>query len=597
MASLHPPLRDRVLVSSNCWNRDSHPREIHPRLSERPSKYKTWSAESMQKAMVAVIEGGVSVRQAAKMYDVPKSTLGDRKSGRVLPGSRSGPPSYLSIEEEKELVVFLCRSAAIGYGRTRNEVIAIIERLLSSRGIERKVSSGWWESFVKRNPQIVLRSPASLSMVRAAASDRGSLDKYFDILEDTLEENGLTDSPLQVFNMDETGLALDPKSMKTIQVKGCKNPQNVTSGTKQQITIVGCVRADGQALPPMVIWNRKKLPPELASIEVPGTIYGLSSKGWIDQEIFYLWFKKLFLRYAPTIRPLLLLLDGHSSHYCPEAIRYAAEQQVIIFTFPPNTTHLTQPLDKGMFGPLKIAWREAVHDFLTKNPGMIISKYNFSQVFSEAWLKSMTPKNVIAGFQTTGVYPPNRDAIKLPGDSDETSSLCQNTGISYIPLYTPVKRRISEHVATSPNFSQGELLEFELQFEARQDCENPRYKLWLQKYHPELPLLDESPLPYSYQPAKPHSTLSDCLTLPDHPYLQPRAQLYSDRVLTSAENLRRLQEKEMQKEEKARIKEERAKQREAKRHQKVQSKRLKSKLCMCQILSASLTVIVYLYRS
>ena len=114
----------------------------------------------MHKAMVAVVEGGVSVRQAAKMYDVPRSTLGYRKSGRVLPGSRSGPPSYLSIEEEKELVVFLCRSAAIWYGSTRCEVIAIIERLLSSCGIEWKVSSGWWESFVKRNPQIVLHSPA-----------------------------------------------------------------------------------------------------------------------------------------------------------------------------------------------------------------------------------------------------------------------------------------------------------------------------------------------------------------------------------------------------------------------------------------------------
>ena len=72
------------------------------------------------------------------------------------------------------------------------------------------MSSGWWESFVKRNPQIVLHSPASLSTVRATASDRESLEKYFDILEDIIEENDLTDSPLQVFNMDETGLALDP---------------------------------------------------------------------------------------------------------------------------------------------------------------------------------------------------------------------------------------------------------------------------------------------------------------------------------------------------------------------------------------------------
>lgn len=118
-----------------------------------------------------------------------------------------------------------------------------------------------------------------LSNVRAMASDRDSLDKYFDILEDTMEENCLVGSPFQIFNMDETVLALDPKPLKTVNPKGSKHPSTITCGTKQQITIVGCVRADGQSMPPMVIWNRKKLPIELSNDEVPGTIYGLSEKG------------------------------------------------------------------------------------------------------------------------------------------------------------------------------------------------------------------------------------------------------------------------------------------------------------------------------
>lgn len=72
----------------------------------------------------------------------------------------------------------------------------------------------------------------------------------------------------------------------------------------------------------------------------------------------------------------------------------------------------------------------------------------------------MTPINVLAGFRTTGVYPLNRDAIKLPGDG-VVSSLCQKTGMLYIPLYTLIKRRISEVSVTSPSFTQSELLEFE----------------------------------------------------------------------------------------------------------------------------------------
>lgn len=48
------------------------------------------------------------------------------------------------------------------------------------------------------------------------------------------------------------------------------------------------------------------------------------------------------------------MLDGHSSHYCPSTIRRrASENEVILLALPPNTTHLTQSLDKGIYGPLK----------------------------------------------------------------------------------------------------------------------------------------------------------------------------------------------------------------------------------------------------
>ena len=60
-----------------------------------------------------------------------------------------------------------------------------------------------------------------------------------------------------------------------------------------------------------------------------------------------------FLKHAVPSRPLLLLLDGHSSHYNPEAVRVAKENDVILFTLVPHTTHEMQPLDKAVFGPLK----------------------------------------------------------------------------------------------------------------------------------------------------------------------------------------------------------------------------------------------------
>ena len=64
---------------------------------------------------------------------------------------------------------------------------------------------------------------------------------------------------------------------------------------------------------------------------MPGHIYGMSSQGWIDHELFADWLLKLFIKNIPQTHPVLLLLDGHSSHYTPEAIKIAAENDIGLF--------------------------------------------------------------------------------------------------------------------------------------------------------------------------------------------------------------------------------------------------------------------------
>jgi len=54
---------------------------------DRPSTYKNWIEENMEKAFRAVVTHNSSIRRAAFDYSVPKSTLGDRVHGRVQPGS------------------------------------------------------------------------------------------------------------------------------------------------------------------------------------------------------------------------------------------------------------------------------------------------------------------------------------------------------------------------------------------------------------------------------------------------------------------------------------------------------------------------------
>ena len=164
-------------------------------------------------------------------------------------------------------------------------------------------------------------------------------------MEDTLKANEIFNDASHIFNCDETGIPLSPASLKVIDRVGAKNPSYNSGNSKGQVTVLACTCANGYVIPPFVILDRKTLNPELTKGEVPGTLYGLSSNGWIDMELFSAWFFDHFLKYVPMFRPLLLLLDGHASHYCPEVIKMAAKEKVIIFTLPPNTTHLTQPLD------------------------------------------------------------------------------------------------------------------------------------------------------------------------------------------------------------------------------------------------------------
>jgi len=140
-------------------------------------------------------------------------------------------------------------------------------------------------------------------------------------------------------------------------------------------------------------------------------MYSCSDKGWIKTELFESWLSDHFLTNAISARPLMLILDGHSTHNQPDVIRYAREKDVIILCLPPHTTHETQPLDCAVFSPLKTQWQKVAHEFLQSNSGQIITKFNSNSLFAKAWIAAITPENLIDGFKTCGIYPFIHSAI------------------------------------------------------------------------------------------------------------------------------------------------------------------------------------------
>ena len=374
------------------------------------AKRKQWTELQMTAAMAAMDGSGKSINRIALEHGVPPLTLRDRLSGRVIHGTKPGPVPYLNVTEEEELEIYLVEASTMGYGKTRRQVKAIVGNVAKEKGMLRKshISDGWWRRFLERHPKLSLRYGDATGHVRMDAVTKENITNYFDLLKECLEEHDFASHPERIYNMDESGVPLDPKPPRVVTRKG---QRKVRYRSKGQVTVIGCCNGTGQAIPPMVIFNAKQLNPLWTKGEVPGTRYGLSDKGWTDQVLFKGWLKDHFLVHAVPGRPLLLLVDGHSSHFEPATLRYAAEHGVIIFCLPPHTTHEAQPLHVSFFGPLKKNWSEVCHDFYQSSPGKVITKFNFSDLFAKAWLKTCTPATICSGFRKAGVIPFNPNAL------------------------------------------------------------------------------------------------------------------------------------------------------------------------------------------
>lgn len=106
----------------------------------------------MESVLQDVTFGTLTVRHAALEHNVPKSTLHDRLSGKVLPGAVGGAPRYLDDEEEEELVWWLEGGAEVGCAKSVREVRVIVGAIVARKE--------------NLDPQLRLRAGETLAYVR-----------------------------------------------------------------------------------------------------------------------------------------------------------------------------------------------------------------------------------------------------------------------------------------------------------------------------------------------------------------------------------------------------------------------------------------------
>lgn len=227
--------------------------------TEKSANSCSYDDTSMQMAIAAVEQREMTIRRAALCYGIAPSTLHDRISGKVKDGATRGVVPYLTKQEEEEFASFLVRCADIGYAHSLAQVLALAQQIVDRKGINTMVTRGWWKRFCQRNPQLSHRTAVPLSVARAVATDEHVMDRYFEMLTDTLSNNGLMHKPMQLYNCDETGMPLGAYHHKVVAQAG-SNPTCITSNSsKSQVTVLACVSATGVAMPPFVIFQRKTM--------------------------------------------------------------------------------------------------------------------------------------------------------------------------------------------------------------------------------------------------------------------------------------------------------------------------------------------------
>ncbi|XP_065645838.1 uncharacterized protein LOC136076293 [Hydra vulgaris] len=161
--------------------------------------------------------------------------------------------------------------------------------------------------------------------------------------------------------MDKTGMQLEHKPRRVAARKGSKYIQSRTSGNKETITVICCVNAADQVIPPHIVGKGKTVR-TLYGFDTEnaprGATWSVSEKGWTKRGIAELWVEKIFLLNIGSARPQILILDGHDSHNFVKMIELAIVNQIEIVEHPAHSSNWLQPRDRTVFKSLKTAYSE-----------------------------------------------------------------------------------------------------------------------------------------------------------------------------------------------------------------------------------------------
>jgi hypothetical protein len=129
--------------------------------------------------------------------------------------------------------------------------------------------------------------------------------------------------------------------------KGSNSARKISnSNDKVMFTALVCCSANGEFLPPHVVYKGQRGVRSNWTLGFDNCTYGVTPSGWMEGPQFTEWFKTSFVPFVSKYSgEKILYLDGHHSHISIPLFDIADEHNVFLLKLIAHSSHLQQPLD------------------------------------------------------------------------------------------------------------------------------------------------------------------------------------------------------------------------------------------------------------
>ena len=163
----------------------------------------------------------------------------------------------------------------------------------------------------------------------------------------------------------------------------------------------------------------------------------MSEKGWSDSELAFGRLERYDCETSEKANGnwRLVYYDGHGTHITLEIIRYACANKILIVCLPLHSSHVLQPLDLSIYGPLKLALHDEAYTYEMET-GQPVDKDAALLIIGRAYNKAFTRNNILSAFRRAGIWPFEAIDISTAAPSESMSILAD----APIPVPTVLKQ-------------------------------------------------------------------------------------------------------------------------------------------------------------